>query len=177
MVHQGRFLQTRSRGFSLPELLVVMGILGLIVLVSVPNFISFYQSNKVKTSLRTFNTDLRAARQRAVTRNTFTRVTFRTGVGANAYRVFESNDRGATWVGTPVIARQLEEPVYFLSTGFNDTEPATPDTAPDIVFRNDGIVVDHPGGTNDFVTIKTNQSIPKNQYTIRISPVGAVRTE
>ena len=112
-----------------------------------------------------------------MTRNTFTRVTFRTGVGSGAYRVFESNDRGDTWVTTPFISRSLEDPVYFLSTGFGDTEPATLDTAPDIVFRNDGIVVDHPGGTNDFVTIRTTQSIPRNQYTIRISPVGAVRTD
>ncbi len=172
-----RFHRRDARGFSLPELLVVIAIMGLIVMVSVPNFIAYFQSNKVKTSLRVFNTDVRAARQRAVTRNSFTRVTFRTGVGANQYRVFESLDRGATWAVAPYISRELEEPVYFESTGFGDTAPATPDTAPDIVFRNDGAVQDHPGGTDDYVVIRTTHTIPRNEFTIRISAAGAVRTD
>ena len=166
-----------ERGFSLPELLVVVAIMGLMHLVSIPNFLVFLQSNKMKTSLRVLNTDIRAARQRAVTRNSFTRITFRTGLGSNDYRVFESLDRGDTWLAAPYISRRLEEPVYFHSSGFDDTAPATPDTAPDIIFRNDGAVEDHPGGTDDFIVIRTTHNIPKSQFTIRISPAGAVRTD
>ena len=177
MVHQDRLVQMRSRGFSLPELLVVMGIMGLIMLVSVPNFINFYHSNKVKTSMREFTINLRAARQRAVTRNSITRVTFDTGVGKTRYRVLESLDGGATWNPTPLMDRNLEEPVYFQDTGFEDTEPATPDTFPDIVFRNNGAVEGHPGGTDDYVVIRTIRDIPRNQYTIRISAAGAVKSE
>lgn len=156
---------------------MVVGILGVIVMVSVPNFIAYYQSNKVKTSLRNLNSDLRAARQRAVTHNSQTRLTFRTGVGANSYGVFESTDGGTTWSSTPLISRSLESPVYFQSTGFTDTEPATPDTAPDIVFRNDGVVINLPSGTDNYIVIRTDQDIPKNEFTIRVSPVGAVSTD
>lgn len=171
------FKRGGAAGFSLPELLAVVAIMGLIVLVSIPNFITYFQSNKVKTSLRTLNTDLRAARQRAVTRNSFTRISFDTGVGRNRYRFFESLDRGETWGTNPYLFRDLEEPVYFQSTGFTDTEPATPDTFPDIVFRNDGAVDGHPGGTDDFVVIRSTHDIPRNQFTIRISAAGAVKTE
>ena len=54
-------------GYSLTEMLTVIAIIGMLALVMVPNFISFYNSNKMKSSMRNFTTDLRSARQLAGT--------------------------------------------------------------------------------------------------------------
>ena len=43
-----------SRGYSLMELLTVTAIIGVMSLVTVPAFIKFYWSNKMKASLRQF---------------------------------------------------------------------------------------------------------------------------
>lgn len=70
---------TDQSGYSLPEMLIVVAIIGIISLVTVPAFINLQKSNKIKTSAREFNTTLRAARQRAVTTNMQTKVGFETG--------------------------------------------------------------------------------------------------
>ncbi|HEX9407409.1 MAG TPA: prepilin-type N-terminal cleavage/methylation domain-containing protein, partial [Thermoanaerobaculia bacterium] len=53
-------------GYSLAEMLTVVAIVGMLALVMVPNFITFFQSNKMKSSMRNFTTDLRSARALAI---------------------------------------------------------------------------------------------------------------
>ena len=46
-----------SRGYSLAELLTVDAIIGIVSLVTVPNFIQYYRSAKMKTSINRFSTN------------------------------------------------------------------------------------------------------------------------
>ena len=59
----------RNRGFSLVELLVVMGILAAITLVAVPWFVKLAQRNSLKSAAFEVQTTLLAARMKAVKRN------------------------------------------------------------------------------------------------------------
>lgn len=59
----------RDRGFSLMELLVVLGIMGAISLIAVPWFIKIAQRNTIKSAAFEVQTTLLAARVKAVKRN------------------------------------------------------------------------------------------------------------
>ena len=163
-------------GFSLIELITVTAILGLIVAVSTPGFINYQRSGKLKGSLRQFVADARAARQRAVTRSSTVRMTFATGSNARRYQVFESYDRGTTWVSAPWLDRSLDESVSLSSTGFEDT--VSTDTLPDIVFQNGGTVSNIPADPNDaYVVLKSSNNIPINEFTVRISSAGRIAAD
>ena len=66
----------RQAGYSLPEMLTVVAIIGVLALVTVPAFINFYQAGKMRASMRNFTTDLRSIRQRAITRGHQTILTY-----------------------------------------------------------------------------------------------------
>jgi len=59
----------RVRGFSLVELLVVMGIMASLALVAIPWFVKISQRNSLKSAAREVQTTLLAARIKAVNRN------------------------------------------------------------------------------------------------------------
>ena len=81
-------------GYSLTEMLTVIAIIGMLALVMVPNFISFYNSNKMKSSMRNFTTDLRSARQLGITQGRQTLVTYATDTtGASTARTYD------VWLG------------------------------------------------------------------------------
>jgi prepilin-type N-terminal cleavage/methylation domain-containing protein len=132
-------LKSRRRvvaGYSLPELLVVVAIIGLIVLVTVPNFMQYFRSNAMRSAIRQFNTDIRSVRQRAVTQYVTTRISFcDTAAGCvvdgvtlprNAYRAYFLDTTGTTpaWVQTSftingrgqVSTRDLEGRTYTTPT-------------------------------------------------------------
>ena len=79
--------QNRSgqSGYSLVEILVVVIIVGIMSLVTVPQFIAYQQSAKLKGALGGFNGDMRNARQLAISRYWQVRVEF---VNSKTYRFF-----------------------------------------------------------------------------------------
>src|SRR5436309_322557 len=58
----------RQQGYSLVEMLVVLAIIGLMSVITIPQFINYQQSMKLKSALRVLNNDLINARQLAITR-------------------------------------------------------------------------------------------------------------
>ena len=58
---------TKRKAFTLVEALVVMAIIGIMVTVAVPAFNRFYQMFKFRTTMNQMATDIRAARQAAIT--------------------------------------------------------------------------------------------------------------
>jgi Tfp pilus assembly protein FimT len=162
----------KEAGYSLVEALVVLAIIGLVSLVTVPNFISLYRANKFKTSLQQVNNDIRSARQLAVTKNKLTRVSFATGVGERQYEIAEAtgfDPATATW--TVLKQRELIDTVYFHSATFSNIDSSA-DGTKDIVFRNNGTVVEPKG----FV-LRSSDNIPYNQYSVELSTVGRMTSE
>ncbi len=89
-----RCLWSRSRGFSLIELLVCVSILGIVSSLAAPSLGAMYQNYQMKAVARQLVTDLQLARMRAISQKLDYKVTFD---GANnRYRVMQ----GATVIFT-----------------------------------------------------------------------------
>lgn len=166
-------MNRKQSGYSLAELLVVVAIIGIVSLVTVPNFISMRRSGMLKTSVRNFAADIRSARQRAVTKHQRTKVSFNTGTTARGYTVFEWNPTTNAWVqvGTPKV---LEEGCYVLSaTNFPDRDVPV-DGTNDVIFNVSGAPIFDPNIFNGGLVVATEWNLPKKQYTLRISFAGAL---
>lgn len=167
-----------ERGYSIMEMLVVVAIIGILTLVTVPNFIAMRKSSSFKGSLRQFTNDLRAARQRAVTASSLVRVSFVDG--QRTYYLYESTNEGTNWSPVGTNPKYLQENVYFEnSSGASEFPDSIDDGSlgdlPDIVFERTG-VARAPAGLGK-VLIKTNDDIAKPSYTISVRTTGMVSTE
>lgn len=186
--------RTRNqKGYTLVEALVVVGIIGLVSVVTIPNFISLYRSNKIKGSARQFTQDLRTARQISVTEYMPMKISFNTGVGAGSYTLFQGdfdstepdgiswtvyNPNGVTPAPWP---RTMDDEVYFASTQFKDT-PDDANDAKDIVFMNNGKILwtsDHVTTTTaetQNIVIRTTMNVPRDEYEVTVTQAGRIRT-
>jgi prepilin-type N-terminal cleavage/methylation domain-containing protein len=194
----------RQAGYSLPEMLTVVAIIGVLALVTVPAFINFYQAGKMRASMRSFATDLRSIRQRAITRGHQTVLTYDvTASGATEvnfkrnYYFYEGNlpFNSTAWTpvalkatGTTAALHTLNDVIYFPDNAggtpqtFDDTLRCSTtgctngtDSRPEVMFFPDGRVRVPSGSQTGQVTIKTNKKIAIRQYTIDISPSGNVK--
>ena len=175
-----------QHGYSLIEALVVVAIVGVVSIVTVPNFISMYRASKVKSAVRKFTADIRDARQRAVT--THRRVMVSVGAQAgetDSYYVFE--EIAGAWEPIEPSPRILEEAtedttVFFGTTNFTDTDTTDGGSRPDVIFRQNGTVDpgSYPvmaGGALPTIKITTDMDIPKPTYDISVSSSGSIRVE
>ena len=175
-------------GYSLAELLTVVAIVGVMSLVTIPSFIGYFNSNKVKSAMRAFTSDLRTARAMAITQSREVKVTFTTGANQRAYDLY-LGDRAfgtvpaAGWTPLtgagstpPKPTKNLDNVVYFPA----DNPPTTLQTfitsapAAEIIFFPDGHVRLPTNAASGTITIMTDMNVPKPSYAITISPSGRV---
>jgi prepilin-type N-terminal cleavage/methylation domain-containing protein len=121
-------------GYSLTEMLVVVAIIGMLALVMVPNFVTFYESNKMKSSMRNFTTDVRSVRQLAITRGRQAAIVFDVGQGQRGYNWYLGDQpfNSCTWTpqtgpGRTRPTKYLDDIAYFPST------PSTAQTFTDLL--------------------------------------------
>jgi len=184
-MHTRKSCQT---GFSLVEMLTVVAIIGIMALITVPNFITFYKSNKMKVAMRNFTSDLRTMRQMSISQGVQTRITFTPAAtnspSSRAYDFWLGNRNFNTTTWTPLTqsdptqkalskgyTRHVEDIIYFPNSG--QTFPAVGGVY-SIVFYPDGHVGMPALATTASVVIKTDMKIPKPLYTIDVSPSGRV---
>ena len=183
--------RSRQRGYTLAEALVVIAIIGLISGVTTPFFMNYLRSNRMRSSASYFQTALRFARQRAVTKHVQTRVSFKPNTDPGEYTIWEAkhDSSGAviSWTATQPKVRYLDKGVYFA----NDAAEPVPDAydgsggvtaatdgKPDIVFDIDGSAVNASDSTKAPGTIwlKTNfKSVTFNRYKIQLLSVGTMQ--
>lgn len=72
---------TRSKGFTLIELMVVLAILAIIAFIAVPNFSTFIRDNRIESQAEEFNALLQYARSESVIRKIDTLVQIDAGAG------------------------------------------------------------------------------------------------
>jgi Tfp pilus assembly protein FimT len=159
-------------------MLVVISIIGLISLVTVPNFVVYQRSAKLKTSLRQLTNDIRYTRQLAISRNCRTKLSFETDTVAapavSSYKLYEERTHptsgGRSWA--QIGSGKLDKTVYFFTTNFPaDTSPEDNDTLNDVIFQPNGTIGNQPvAGGN--IGMRTDQKIPKKVITITFSITG-----
>ena len=77
-----------NRGFTLPELLIVVTVMGILLAAGVPSFVEFIRNQRVKTASFDVFSTLVVARSEAITRNTSVTITpSSTTNWANGWRV------------------------------------------------------------------------------------------
>jgi prepilin-type N-terminal cleavage/methylation domain-containing protein len=174
----------RQAGYSLAELLTVVAIIGTMSLVSVPAFMRFYWSNKMKTSLRQVTTDLRNARQRAITENHPTMVSYDIGANKRQFRSYNgavATDGTVTWTELTAARTQLEDIIYIdrpASCLFaNDVEIADASGWNDIIFLPNGTIQNIPPApcAAGKLLIKTNYKVPRPQIVIDLYSTGRLK--
>jgi Tfp pilus assembly protein FimT len=186
-------------------MITVVAIIGVLALVTVPAFMNFRNSAKMRSSVSSFTTDLRSARQRAITKAHQVIVTYEvTGAGAQPkdykrrYYFYEGNlpFGSTTWTPVAITAagasakmHTLDDIIYFPANAastpqtFDDTLTCAPgscttgpDANPEVVFFPDGHVTVPSGALLGQITIKTDLNrIAHSQYRIDISPSGNIK--
>jgi prepilin-type N-terminal cleavage/methylation domain-containing protein len=173
-----------QRGYTLIEALVAVAIIGLITLVTVPNFISMYRSARVKSAVNNLITDIRALRQEAVTTYRPMMLSIGTTTAEQGlYWIYQWD--GSAWVVVPTVmgdARSIEtEPgatpmVYFAASGFLDLVTADGANRKDVIFETNG-ALRSPLSADPTITVQSTLDVPKPQYTITINPSGTLKVE
>lgn len=160
-------VQNRERGFSLTEMLVVVAIIGTLSLVMVPAFINYQRSMQLKNTMRQFTTDLRSARQRAVTQTSFVRVTIIDAdpdTNQRAYLIEESTNRGTSWTTLPRGEKEIDKIGWFTST-------------PTFTFLPNGTVQLPLGESDRTVRIDSQNRYGKQNYDVTVGLSGKVSVQ
>ena len=81
----------KNSGFTLVEMLAVLGIVILITLVSIPSFTGFQRSQKLKNQTGELAADLRLAQQYAISEQVVYNVVFNPSHTINSYQIIKSS--------------------------------------------------------------------------------------
>lgn len=174
------------RGYSLVEILVVVAIIGVMSLVTVPQFIAYRQTAALKGALRNFNADLRNARQLAIARYVQVRMEF---PDDKNYAFYYRSGPTDTWHTMPqelLMAlrisgvyqnrKKLNDPMTYITNTFTDLNG---NSQPDIIFNTDGSVqlnADNTQSTGS-ITIKSPWSNTSfNRITVTLNTTGKITT-
>lgn len=180
---QRKAVPLRQRGYSATELIVVVAITGMFFLISVPPFLTYMRQIRVRSATRQLNTDLRFARQRAISQGNPVAFSFTAGdvdpdesIEKARYIVYDQ--AGGTWA--PFGQPKYLEGVYFLPSNF-DKDLAIDDDDHDVIFFPNGTVqMNDPGGTALtpplLVEIRTDMDVPNNHLTNTFYASGAFDT-
>jgi prepilin-type N-terminal cleavage/methylation domain-containing protein len=164
----------RNEGFSLLELMIVMGILAILALAIAPWFAKISQRNQVRSASQEVALSLQAARMRAVKRNLPASVVITPPTGPNQYNRIETFENV---VPTPIKVGEvrLTHLITFPSgAGEYYSQPTIPIT---VTFGPDGrLQTPAPGATTQHVTIRGVIGAPvTNDLPIRIGAAGTIR--
>jgi prepilin-type N-terminal cleavage/methylation domain-containing protein len=154
----------QQRGYSLIEIIVVVGIIGIFSLAAIPSFVKISRANQVKAANRQVVSDIRNLRQICASRSIRGKLTFNTGSTERRYQLQLLQNNVWTDFGTP---KELQETIYFTGTTFTNLT-GDADTRPDLVVNANGTMT---AGT---VSIRTDMKIPNNQYSISVNTAGQV---
>jgi prepilin-type N-terminal cleavage/methylation domain-containing protein len=93
-----------DRAMTLIELMVVLSIIAIMLGVSAPTFFNYQHTLKLRTAARELASDIRYARQVAVSKNTTQQLCF-DGTNTNMYTIYSNNACSGTVVKTVNIAQ------------------------------------------------------------------------
>jgi len=168
----------RMRGYTLTEILVVIGVIAVLSLVSVPAFINYQQANVLRGAVRQLDGDLRQARMQAITNNLTIRVEF--AADNVTYSFYSSSDYGTTWTTYTAprafsSIRKLDKPVTVVGNTFRDVNG---NGLRDIVFQPNGTLTTDCMAASGPSAVGIGvpwTNVANNRYSIEITAVGQVK--
>jgi type IV fimbrial biogenesis protein FimT len=159
-------METRSRGLTLLETMVVIGLAAILATIAVPSFLRFMTENRMASEMNSFETALMLARSEAIKRGQeVTLCTSSSGTGCSA-----SSDWNAGWVifSNPLNQSDVPDPTDIIRAhgSFPDTDTlvgsnTTLDHA--VSFTGLGILVpgELTGGTFELETQSADSSLAR----------------
>ena len=91
-----RPLVNQQKGFTLIELIIVMGIMGILATIAAPSFQNYIRNQNLKTAARGITSDFFATREQALSENVRYRITF--DQAGNSYTIARGTAAGAPYV-------------------------------------------------------------------------------
>jgi prepilin-type N-terminal cleavage/methylation domain-containing protein len=85
-------MRPTERGFTLPELLTTIAIIGMIVSISVPGFLNYQRRNAVRAAAKEIRSIFHMARSRAITRQAHAGLKFSVVAGEWRYTICDDGD-------------------------------------------------------------------------------------
>ena len=114
-------VRCNRRGFSLPELMVGVVIIGIVLAASIPNFSSYRESQRMATACDRLAAACREGRARARARNHQIVLDYRTDANEMAF-IDDANDNGIADLGEAVEVYALPEGVIMSATTFTNDQ-------------------------------------------------------
>jgi prepilin-type N-terminal cleavage/methylation domain-containing protein len=162
----------KANGFSLIELMVVIGIIGIILVFVVPNFTGMQRRLRARAAAMMIAQDLRQVRERALAQGGDYRFTFDNGINPKQYTITRPDGSSNTYT----LAGSTGGNVWFGCGGTfagNPVEGSVPAPgANGIDFPNRTLVLDSRGGANRGVIYVTNGSL---NYAVGINAIGKIK--
>lgn len=183
-------MRKHERGYSLPELLTVVAIVGLITLVTIPAIFQLTPQYRMRTTTSEVAAVVRMARQNALSTRRAWRVTFDTGnrryllsmqrtpssalTSPAGWVAIGSNNRPAA--STASAWRSLRYLTNLTAPGFVDVDS---NSGPDIIFRYDGALdTSCYSSTTPNVRLHVDNTwVRFNTYYVRVGSAGYVNTD
>ena len=164
----------KPKGFTLIEVLIVIGVIGILAAIAIPSYISWLPNYRLKVAARDLYSSAMKAKGEAVKRNQNCALTFNQAVGgiANVYIVYVDADADCEFdVGEIVIDRLQQWPSQVLLTGVTFTN--NDDGNPTISFRSNAIPTANGGGlANGTASLSSTSGRVRN---VVINQAGNVR--
>jgi type IV fimbrial biogenesis protein FimT len=176
-------MRQRQRGFTLIELIIVIGILAIAMAIAIPNIINWLPNYRLKSAVRNLHSAAMKAKSEAVKRNENCALTFNQLIaGTNkAYVVFVDSDSDCEYDNGETVVYELES--WSNSVTLDSSEGGgdgltfldNDNGNPTIVFRSNGVPTDNNGGIANGTAALLNTNGRKASVVIGSS--GAVRIE
>jgi Tfp pilus assembly protein FimT len=160
-----RRASTASSGFQLVELLVLLGVVGIITAIGAPMYLSYYRAQQTEGAARTIVTALHQARQLAITRG----ITYTVETQTNPNNRMRFTCAAGPLCPTPVFVGPGTD-----GSGWRTLENASRIVqGPTITFTSLGAATVAPGGT----PFRVQNSTATGSLDVCVSPSGRIRVQ